>query len=101
MTWFIFIVASLACFRLSRLFSDDLIFDQLRLWIVRSVPQKSKKKTKQGINCAFCISFYVAAGIASVLWWQGYFNIWVFWLWAAGIWGASVIFNQLFVFLSK
>lgn len=101
MTWFIFLVASLACFRLSRLISDDRIFDQLRLWVVRSVPQKAKKKTREGINCAFCVSFYIAIGIAFALWGQGYLGLWMLWFWAAGIWGASIIFNQIFVFLSK
>src|SRR5438552_16484997 len=100
MNWLIFIASTLACFRLTRLISDDKIFDWLRRLVVRESPRKLKEKAKQGITCPFCVSFYFSTLIATGLWYAGFFPaMWIL-FWQPAIWGGSVIFNQIFVSLS-
>jgi Protein of unknown function (DUF1360) len=101
MTWLIFIAATLACFRLTRLITDDKIFDWLRRLVVREAPRKLKQKAKQGITCPFCVSFYysvlitVGLAVAGVIPWM-----WVLY-WQPAVWGGSVLWNQVFVKLSE
>lgn len=97
MTWLIFFAACLACFRLTRLITDDKIFD----WLRRDV-SKAGKKAAEGIKCPFCVSFYVSIFIVGVLGLaiEGARN-YSTWLWMPAIWGGSILLNQLFVKLSK
>jgi hypothetical protein len=66
------------------------------------MPRPAKAKAKQGIECPFCVSFYIATGLALYL----YFFLHAFdrseaFIWQTAIWAGSVILNQLFVRLSK
>lgn len=99
---FLFLLCSLACFRLSRLISEDKIFSELRALLIRKVPAPAKKKTREGITCPFCVSAYFSAAIT--------IYIWLYLqaipgmdapLWCFGMWGGSVIWNQVFVRLSR
>lgn len=92
MNWLYLIAAGLASFRLTRLITDDTITSGLR----RAVP---KGKAKQGIRCPFCVSFWVSLGIGIALYLTDHAD--EQWLWIPAIWGLSVLFNQLFVRLSK
>ena len=99
MTPLIFLAACLACFRLTRLITDDdgpgYIFRKLR----RLPPARSS--AREGLACPFCVSFYFAALITGFLVFAGAASG----LWApllgASIWGGSVLLNQAFVKLSK
>lgn len=95
------VFASLACFRLTRLVTDDKITDWFRSSFVRQMPRPAKAKARQGIECPFCVSFYVAIGLTVYL-----YSLYAFpwreaFIWQAAIWGGSVLLNQLFVRLSK
>lgn len=92
---FLFLVCSLACFRVTRLVTDDKIF----AWLRRLPPPKSK--AKELVRCPFCASAYFAAAITFYLWLYlqvipGMDAL----LWWLSIWGGSVLLNQLFVRLS-
>ncbi len=95
MNWLNFIAATLACFRLTRLITDDKIMD----WLRRDVA-KAGKKAKEGIHCPFCVSFWIAGLVTlglclmPVIRWQDW------WLWHMAIWGGSVLWNQVFAKLS-
>lgn len=95
MTWLYFIAATLACFRLTRLITDDKITD----WLRRDV-SKAGQKAREGIHCPFCVSFYWSMIIAIAL--VISLNMpWYSWaVWFAPIWGGSVLWNQVFVKLS-
>lgn len=86
------VAATLACFRLTRLVTDDKIMD----WLRRDV-SKAGKKAKEGIQCPFCVSFYWSIAIAVGL----HFYLETEVAWFAPIWGGSVLWNQVFVRLSK
>ena len=96
-----FLLASLACFRLTRLVSEDKITQWLREKLVQSVPRTSKKIARQGITCAFCISFYIALLITCYLCFLGLLEWKLLPLWQPAIWGASILANEVFVFLTK
>lgn len=96
MNWLNFIAATIACFRLTRLITDDKIMD----WLRKDVA-KAGKKAKEGITCPFCVSFYWAVMIAYCMWGMGKFPFWESWLWSLAIWGGSVLWNQVFVKLSE
>ncbi len=101
MIWFVFILASLTCFRLSRLFAEDEIMSALRSFAVQESPRSIKRKVKQGISCPFCWSFWISGIITVYLLYFGMIGaIGIALLWG-GIWGMSVLLNQVFVFLSK
>lgn len=97
MNWLTFVMTSLACFRLTRLITDDKITDWLRRWVRREAP----KKAKEGISCPFCVSFYYANILTGLLvllhmiTWQFSF------IYSPAVWGASVLFNQLFTCLTE
>lgn len=99
--WFRFILASLACFRLTRLITDDKISSWLRSLVVREAPTKLKKKAREGINCPFCVSFYIAALITVTLILCNLVTLQFSFVYQAAVWGASVLLNQLFTKLSK
>ena len=92
MNWLYFIATTLACFRLTRLITDDKIMD----WLRRDV-SKAGKKAKEGIHCPFCVSFYWAVAIGLGMWLVLNTSPW----WWAPIWGGSILWNQVFVKLSK
>lgn len=94
MNWLYLISAGLASFRLTRLITDDTITAGLR----KAVP---KGRAKEGITCPFCVSFWVSGVICLYLFWMGIGQIKEHILWVATVWGLSVLFNQLFVKLSK
>lgn len=102
MNWLIFIAASLATFRLTRLATDDKITDWTRALVIREVPKKIKTKVREGISCPFCVSFYFATGVTIGLSLAGMFPAW-WWgiFWQPAIWGGSVMWNQVFMKLSK
>lgn len=97
----LFLAASLACFRLTRLITDDKIFDWLRELVIREAPRALKTKAKQGITCPFCVSFYFAVLIAGFLVCRNMVLGADAPLWGAAIWGGSILFNQIFVKLSE
>lgn len=96
MTWLYFVAASLACFRLTRLITNDKIMD----WLRRDV-SKAGEKAEEGITCPFCVSFYWSAFLAHAMWGIGINPYGEVWLWALAIWGASILLNQLFCALTK
>lgn len=99
--WFTFLLASLACFRLTRLITDDKITQPLRMFLVRNSPPKIKAKTKQGITCPLCVGFYFAAAITAYLLFACHAFDWrAALLWQSAIWGASVLWNQVFARIS-
>lgn len=85
----IFIAASLACFRLTLLITEDKIMD----WLRRDV-SKIGKRAKQGISCSFCVSFYWAFAITDGLWMLGYLPWQEIFFWLPAIWGASILWNK-------
>lgn len=95
----IFLLASLACFRLTRLVTDDKITDWLRSLVVRKAPRKIKAKAEYGITCPFCVSAYHALAITFYLWWIGVVPADIAWVYGSGVWGGSIIWNEIFVAL--
>lgn len=86
-------LAGLACFRLTRLITDDKIFAPLR-----RVVSRQGKKAKEGITCPWCVSFYFATIIAGYIYWRWIpYDMAVLCLFA--IWGMSILWNGLFTFL--
>lgn len=98
--FFTFFLASLATFRLTRLVTDDKIFEGLRSWIIKESPRKAKTKAKQLITCHFCFSFYLATLTTIYLVYCGFISSRDALLWQPSVWGASVLLNQLFVYLT-
>ncbi len=102
MTWLHFIASTLACFRLTRLITDDKITDWFRRLVKREAPRKIKKKVAEGIECPFCVSAWVCAYLVVLL--IVYLHVITppeALLYHPAIWGGSVIWNQIFVKLSK
>lgn len=95
---FTFFLSSLACFRLSRLFAEDKIFDWFRVWLIKEAPTKVKAKVRQGVSCPFCWSFYWATAITIALWIEGDL-VHNEWLWMLSTWGMSILLNEFFMFL--
>lgn len=99
MTAFEFIICSLACFRLTRLITDDdgpgFIFRKLR-----RLPQK-RSSVRKGISCPFCVSFYFALAISVFEVLARELDPYQAVIVMPAIWGASVLLNQTFVKLSK
>src|SRR5476651_2488722 len=93
-----FLLASLACFRLTRLVTDDQITAWLREKLIRSVPRTAKKTARQGITCAFCVSFYISLLLAVYLCFLGCIEWKLLPLWQPSIWAGSVLWNELFVY---
>lgn len=96
------LLLSLACFRLTRLVTDDGVTQAVRSWIVRKAPRAVKAKAKEGIECPMCVSFYIAlslTGLANLL--DVFPRPEEALLFMPATWGASVLWNQLFVKLSK
>ena len=93
--WFVLIMSSLACFRFTRLITDDKITD----WLRRDVG-KAGKKAKEGISCPFCVSGWISLVMTIVLFVMGQVSILIVFYWGA-MWGASVLWNQIFMKLSK
>lgn len=91
----LFLATSLACFRLTRLVTDDFIFRKLR-----KLPPAGSAARK-GLACPFCVSFYFATMLAGFLVWRNMLTGLDAPLWGAGIWGASILFNQTFIKLSE
>lgn len=99
MTWLIFIASTLACFRLTRLITDDKITDWLRRLVKREAPRKIKAKVAEGIECPFCVSGWIAIAISTYLAFAISEANMIFYY--PAIWGGSVIWNQIFTKLSK
>lgn len=102
MTTLEFTALSLGCFRLTRLITDDKITDWLRSIVIRKAPAKAKEKAREGITCPFCVSFYFAMILGIYAWYiGGWTPIDELCLWIFAIWGASILFNQLFCYLTN
>lgn len=94
------IFASLCCFRITRLVTDDGITSPLRNWVVRNAPADVKKKAKEGITCPLCVSFYFAGILSFYLFFLDISLLSFVPLWWGAVWGASILWNQLFVTLT-
>lgn len=71
MTPLLFLLGALATARLTRLVVDDQITLPVRAWILRRV--KEDGQLAYLITCPWCVSVYVGAAVASVLWaWPAY-----------------------------
>ena len=99
MTWLIFLASTLACFRLTRLVTDDKIFEWGRSGLIKAAPAGTKKKVKEGIECPFCVSFWIASLITVGLALSTQETM--LWLYQPAIWGGSVLWNQIFMKLTK
>jgi hypothetical protein len=95
--YFLLLIASLACFRLTRLVTDDKIFAPIRAYLIRKSGRS--KKVKEGITCPWCMSFYFAAGITAWLCWFLELEPRLMPLFGAAVWALSILFNGLFTFL--
>jgi hypothetical protein len=96
-----FLACCIACFRLTRLITDDKITDWLRAKVVKEAPPKLKAKAREGITCPFCVSFYWACLITLGACLLGWLPAASSPLWLAAVWGGSVLINQIFAALTK
>lgn len=94
-TWFEFMIAALATYRISLLFSKEYgplgMFEKLR----KAPPKKSE--TAKWLHCLFCFSMSASAFVCGCLWIAGvrvHYASW-FMLWCA-ISSSAIILNQMF-----
>lgn len=94
MNWFLFLIGSLATYRLALMVSEEdgpaYMFRKLR-----NVPPR-KSSAHEGIRCIWCSSVWFSAITTTFFWWRGEIAgvDWVlYWLAFAG---ASVVLNQQF-----
>jgi hypothetical protein len=92
MSFFVFMLSSLATFRLALLFSKEAgpgrIFAKLR----RLPPPKSS--AREGLSCEWCLSVSFAAIITAALTWHGDVSIFytpIYWLAVSAV---AVVINQ-------
>lgn len=95
LSWFEFIVAALATFRLSLLVSKEYgplgMFDKLR-----KAPSKGSD-TKKWLECLFCFSMTASAIVCGGLWFIGHREHYFHWflIWCA-LSSVAIIINQSF-----
>ncbi len=92
--WLIFVLATLACFRLSVMFSKEAgpgrIFKKLRA----QTPPKSA--LREGVSCALCESVWWSAAIVGLLCFFEYVPRGTFPLYWLAVSGGAVVLNQKF-----
>jgi hypothetical protein len=98
---FPFFLASLACFRLTRLITDDKITSYFRQWVIAHAPRRKKTLAKEGITCPFCVSVYIAILLTAYFMFFLGMTMVEAMLWMPAVWGASILWNQLFVYLTN
>lgn len=88
---FLFLIASLATFRLSRLFSQEegplSLFRRAR----REVPAKTN--AGRGVRCPFCLSVWFGSLATAYLWWLGHVPAELMPLYGFALSGASVFIH--------
>ncbi len=98
MRWFLFVLGSLATFRLSHLVSKErgplAIFER-----IRHFTSGGRGSAKEWLTCIFCFSLTASALVCIILWTGGFLPSWpdriLHWL---GFSAAAVIINQAFRF---
>lgn len=92
--WLLFVLATLACFRLSVMFSKESgpgrIFKHLR----DKTPPKSA--LREGVACTLCESVWWSAAIVGLLCFFGYIENSAFPLYWLAVSGGAVVLNQRF-----
>jgi hypothetical protein len=98
MRWFLFILGSLATFRLSHLFTKErgpfAVFERLR----NAMPG-GRGSAKEWLSCIFCFSLSASALVCSILWLGGMNLSWEEWIltWL-GFSAVTLIINQALMF---
>lgn len=99
MTLLLFLIASLATFRLSLMVSKESGPAWMFLRLRRSVPKDSS--VKEGIQCQWCVSMWAAPPVSAFVLWRESLPSWIA---ATGDWfllmlalsGAAIAINQTF-----
>jgi hypothetical protein len=98
MRWFIFVLGSLATFRLSHLIAKErgplAVFERLR----NAMPG-GRGSAKEWLSCIFCFSLTASALVCLILWCGGPNLSWEEWVlhWL-GFSAVALIINQAFTF---
>lgn len=103
MTWFHLALGSLACFRLSVLFSQDTgpahVFSKLRSALKKEAKTNAtlrKSDVHRGIDCLRCSSIWMALPIAAYVV-SGWRSVWVDGLlWLLALSGAAILWSRAF-----
>jgi hypothetical protein len=96
--WFIFVLGSLATFRLSHLIAKErgplAVFERLR----NAMPA-GRGSAKEWLSCIFCFSLSASALVCLILWCGGLHLSWGDWaLHLLGFSAVALIINQAFKF---
>lgn len=59
------IVDALACHRITRLITQDVIFDRPRNHTLAALHAAGYLKAKEALRCPFCVSVYVGFGVVA------------------------------------
>jgi hypothetical protein len=98
MRWFVFILGSLATFRLSHLFTKEsgpcAVFERLR-----DAMPGGRGSAKEWLSCIFCFSLSASALVCLALWLGGMNLHWTEWIlsWLSFS-GVTLIINQALMF---
>jgi hypothetical protein len=98
MSWFLFVLAALATFRLAHLVSKErgplAIFERIR----KGMPG-GRGSPKEWLSCIFCFSLTSSALVCGILWTTGLKFEWQEWLLSwLGFSAITLIINQAFGF---
>lgn len=93
MNWFIFLIASLATYRLALLLSEE----DGPMWMFRKLRNMPPKKSSahEGIRCIWCVSVWMSMVTTTFLWWRGYIPGVEWPLYWMAIAGAAIGWNQM------
>lgn len=97
--WFRLILGILAVYRLSQLIAIDLgpykILQRIRIYLGNHPNSRIRESLGMGINCPYCLGFWWALLIGSILFPPGL--TWIDWAIAVmGIWGGQTILQSAF-----
>lgn len=70
-------VDGLACYRLTRLITADVILDRPRSWLYRNYVEHASVQYLLG--CAWCVSIWVALPVLALTAYAAWFWVWLAW----------------------